>query len=91
MKLYIYKTLILVVALYLLFQLTIGQILKSYESKIENYLNNKQGRQEILNKIKDEIKSANQKESIFTLEEKEILSKFINKIQKELSISKFEK
>jgi len=91
MKLYIYKTLILVVALYLLFQLTIGQILKSYESKIENYLNNKQGRQEILNKIKDEIKSANQKENIFTLEEKEILSKFINKIQKELSISKFEK
>jgi len=91
MKLFIYKTLILVVALYLLFQLTIGQILKSYESKIENYLNNKQGRQEILNKIKDEIKSANQKENIFTLEEKEILSKFINKIQKELSISKFEK
>jgi len=91
MKLFIYKTLILVVALYLLFQLTIGQILKNYESKIENYLNNKQGRQEILNKIKDEIKSANQKENIFTLEEKEILSKFINKIQKELSISKFEK
>ena len=90
MKLFIYKTLILVVALYLLFQLTIGQILKSYESKIENYLNNKQGRQEILNKIKDEIKSANQKENIFTLEEKEILSKFINKIQKELSSSKFE-
>jgi len=90
MKLYIYKTLILIVALYLLFQLTIGQILKNYESKIENYLYNKEGRQEILNKIKDEIKSANQKENIFTLEEKEILSKFINKIQKELSSSKFE-
>jgi len=90
MKLYIYKTLILIVALYFLFQLTIGQILKNYESKIENYLYNKEGRQEILNKIKDEIKSANQKENIFTLEEKEILSKFINKIQKELSSSKFE-
>ena len=86
MKLYIYKTLILVVALYLLFQLTIGQILKNYESKIDNYLYNKEGRQEILNKIKNEIKSANQKESIFTLEEKEILSKFINKIQKELNV-----
>jgi len=86
MKLFIYKTLILVVALYLLFQLTIGQILKNYESKIDNYLYNKEGRQEILNKIKNEIKSANQKESIFTLEEKEILSKFINKIQKELNV-----
>ena len=48
----------------MLFQLTIGQILKNYESKIDNYLYNKEGRQEILNKIKDEMKSANQKESI---------------------------
>jgi len=50
-------------------------------------LYNKQGREQILNKIKDEIKSANNKESIFTIEEREILSKFINKIRKELSIN----
>ena len=87
MKIFIYKTLIVLVASYLLFQFTIGQILKSYEIKVENYLYNKQGRQEILNKIKDEIKSANQKESIFTLEEREILSKFINKIRKELNVN----
>mgnify|MGYP001208298354 FL=1 len=91
MKIFIYKTLIVLVASYLLFQFTIGQILKSYESKVENYLYNKQGRQEILNKIKDEIKSANQKESIFTLEEREILSKFINKIRKELNVNEPEK
>ena len=87
MKIFIYKTLIVLVASYLLFQFTIGQILKSYESKVENYLYNKQGRQEILNKVKDEIKSANQKERIFTLEEREILSKFINKILKELNVN----
>ena len=85
MKLFIYKTLIVIIASYLLFQFTIGQILKSYESKLENYLYNKQGRQEILNKIKDEITSANQKESIFSPEEREILSKFINKVRRELS------
>ena len=85
MKLFIYKTLIILVASYLLFQFTMGQILKSYESKVENYLYNKQGRQEILNKIKDEITSANQKESIFSPEEREILSKFINKVRRELS------
>tara|TARA_B100000029_G_C17204140_1_gene825559 strand:- start:416 stop:682 length:267 start_codon:yes stop_codon:yes gene_type:complete len=87
MKLFIYKTLIVIIASYLLFQFTIGQILKSYESKVENYLYNKQGRQEILNKIKDEITSANQKESIFSPEEREILSKFINKIRRELSVN----
>ena len=87
MKIFIYKTLIVIVASYLLFQFTIGQMLKSYENKVENMLYNKQGREQILNKIKDEIKSANNKESIFTIEEREILSKFINKIQKELSIN----
>ena len=90
MKIFIYKTLIVLVASYLLFQFTIGQILKSYESKVENYLYNKQGRQEILNKIKDEITSANQKESIFSPEEREILSKFINKVRKELSVNESE-
>jgi len=87
MKIFIYKTLIVVVASYLLFQFTIGQVLKNYENKVENLLYNKQGREQILNKIKDEIKSANNKESIFTIEEREILSKFINKIRKELSIN----
>lgn len=90
MKLFIYKTLIVLIASYLLFQFTIGQILKDYESKVENYLYNKQGRQEILNKIKDEIKSANQKESIFSPEEREILSKFINKVRGELSVNESE-
>ena len=90
MKLFIYKTLIVLIASYLLFQFTIGQILKDYESKVENYLYNKQGRQEILNKIKDEIESANQKESIFSPEEREILSKFINKVRGELSVNESE-
>ena len=56
MKIFIYKTLIVVVASYLLFQFTIGQVLKNYENKVENLLYNKQGREQILNKIKDEIK-----------------------------------
>ena len=90
MKLFIYKTLIVIIASYLLFQFTIGQILKDYESKVENYLYNKQGRQEILNKIKDEIESANQKETIFSPKEREILSKFINKVRGELSVNESE-
>tara|TARA_Y100000310_G_C20372590_1_gene664215 strand:+ start:74 stop:346 length:273 start_codon:yes stop_codon:yes gene_type:complete len=85
MKIFIYKTLIVILSVYLLFQLTVGQIFRSYESKIEDIFYSKQGREQILNKIKKEIRTANQKENLFTIEEKELLSNFINKIKNELS------
>ena len=91
MKIFIYKTLIVIISIYLLFQFTIGQALKNYESKVENLLYNKQGREQIVEKIKKEIKRANEKENLFTTEEKELLSNFINKIQKELSIAESQK
>ena len=91
MKIFIYKTSIVIISIYLLFQFTIGQALKNYESKVESLLYNKQGREQIVEKIKKEIKRANEKENLFTTEEKELLSNFINKIQKELSIDKSQK
>ena len=91
MKIFIYKTSIVIISIYLLFQFTIGQVLKNYESKVESLLYNKQGREQILEKIKKEIKRANEKENLFTAEERELLSNFINKIQKELSVDKSQK
>ena len=91
MKIFIYKTSIVIISIYLLFQFTIGQALKNYESKVESLLYNKQGREQILEKIKKEIKRANEKENLFTTEERELLSNFINKIQKELSVGKSQK
>ena len=85
MKIFIYKTLIVIFSIYLLFQFTVGLKLREYENKLENLLYNKQAREQIIEKIKDEIKSANQKENIFTDEENELLSNFINKIRKELN------
>ena len=86
MKIFIYKTLIVIFSFYLLFQFTVGLKLREYENKLENLLYNKQAREQIIEKIKGEIKSANQKENIFTDEESELLSNFINKIRKELKI-----
>ena len=86
MKIFIYKTLIVVTSAYFLFQFTVGQKLKNYENRIESLLKDKQSREQIFEKIKNEVRTANQKENIFTIEEKELFSKFINKIQKELSI-----
>ena len=86
MKIFIYKTLIVVISAYFLFQFTIGQKLKNYENRIESLLHDKQSRELILEKIKEEVRTANQKDNIFSDKEKELFSKFINKIQKELSI-----
>jgi len=90
MKIFIYKTLVVILSVYLLFQLTFGQIFRNYERMLENILHDKQSRELVLSKIKEEIRTANQKENLFTSEEQELLSNFINKIKKELSIDKIE-
>ena len=88
MKIFIYKTLIVIFSVYLLFQFTVGLKIREYEKKLESLIYNKQMREKIIEKVKEEIKIANQKESLFTSEERELLSNFINKIQKELSVEK---
>ena len=90
MKIFIYKTLVVILSAYLLFQLTFGQIFRNYERMLENIMHDKQSREQVLSKIKEEIRVANQKENLFTSEEQELLSNFINKIKKELSIDKIE-
>ena len=86
MKIFIYKTLIVIFSVYLLFQFTAGLKIREYEKKLESLIYNKQTREKVIEKVKEEIKTANQKENLFTSEEKKLLSDFINKIQKELSI-----
>ena len=85
MKIFIYKTLIVIFSVYLLFQFTVGLKIGEYEKKLESLIYNKQTREKIIEKVKEEIKTANQKENLFTSEERELLSNFINKIQRELS------
>ena len=87
MKIFIYKTLIVTFSVYLLFQFTAGIKIREYEEKLESLIYNKQTREKIIEKVKEEIKTANQKENLFTSEERELLSNFINKVQKELSVA----
>ena len=87
MKVFIYKALIVVFLSFLLFEFTLGQKIKEIDSKIEN-LNSKGEREKIANKIRNEIERANQKENILSAKDRELLSKFINKIIKELNLEK---
>jgi|TARA_B110000881_G_C18368850_1_gene410168 hypothetical protein len=84
MKIFIYKTIIILISAIVVFKITIGQTIKNYESKI-NSIKSKDNRKVILEKIKDEIKSANNKDKIFTEEERVLISTFLDKIKIELS------
>ena len=86
MKIFIYKTIIIIFSVFLLVEFTIGIRLDSYNEKLEN-LSSKQEREKIIEKVKDEIAKANKKENILTESEQKLLSTFINKIRNELDLN----
>jgi len=84
MKIFVYKTIFAVLCVYILYQFTIGKKIEYYEYKLNN-LTTDQGRENIRDKIREEIKKANEKEKILNDEDKELINKFIKKIQNELN------
>ena len=83
MRQFILKTAIIFVAVYILFQITLGYRINEFSSKIKSMANQQQ-RIEIKEKILKEMKKGTEKENFFSDEERVILSRFINKILKEL-------
>ena len=84
MKIFVYKTIFVFLGIYLLYQFTIGKKIGYYEHALKN-LTNDQGREMIRNKIRNELKKATEKDRILKSEDREILKKFITKIQNELN------
>ena len=83
MRQFILKTAIIFVAVYILFQITLGYRINEVSSKIKSIANQQQ-RIELKKKILNEMKKGTEKENFFSDEERVILSRFINKILKEL-------
>ena len=83
MKIFVYKTIFVTICVFFLYQLTIGKKINFYEKKITN-LSNDQGREDLRNKARQELKKAVEKDQILSAEDKELINKFINKIKKEL-------
>ena len=82
MKAFIPKLVISLLALYILFELTIGSRI-DYFMKI---FSDSQTRLEVKEKIKSEIKKGLEKENYFTEEERVLFTNFIKKIRKELDL-----
>ena len=87
MKSFVVKTLIASIIFYVLFEIMIGSRLDI----VQNYLElgkDKAGRMKIKNKILEELEKANNKEFILEKRERKIISNFIEKINKELTLEK---
>ena len=84
MKIFIYKTVFVLICVYVLYQFTIGIKISSYEQNLKNFTND-QGREQIRNKVREELKKAISKDQILKAEDKKLLKEFITKIQNELN------
>ena len=84
MKSFIYKTIIIVLAIVIIFEFTVGSKINEISSKF-NYFATKEGRKEGVVKIREEMKKAIKKERYLSKEDAKLLNQFLNKIRAELS------
>ena len=83
MRQYIYKTIIAVVALIIVFEFTIGKTINKFNQKAE-IIFTKQGRKNMVNSVKIEMQKAIDKENYLNKDERILINKFISKIRNEL-------
>ena len=83
MRIFIYKSLFIIILIYILFQLTIGYTFKKIKGEIYN-LKSKENIEFIKNKIRDEINAAIKKDELLDERDKKLINDFIKKIKKEL-------
>jgi len=84
MKIFVYKTLFVFVCLFIFFQLTFGVKIKQLNNELEK-LKSQESINSIKNKIRDELRSAVNKDPYLKPEDAKLINKFINKLKKELS------
>ena len=84
MRQFIYKVVVAVLAIILVFEFTIGKKISQFGGKVDA-ISSKEGRKETVNKLREEIQKAVKKERYLSKEDAKLINKFILKIQKELN------
>lgn len=83
MKQFIYKAIIAIIAIVLMYEFTIGKLINKYTDKL-NYISTKDGRKELVISLREEIKKGVKKDRYLSKEDAQLLNQFIRKIQNEL-------
>ncbi len=84
MRQFIYKMVVAVLAIILVFEFTIGKKISQFGGKVDA-ISSKEGRKETVNKLREEIQKAVKKERYLSKEDAKLINEFILKIQKELN------
>ena len=87
MKLFIYKSLLACFLIFILFHLTIGYTVRSYEVKIQNYFSEDKISY-LRDKLRSELNDGLKKDRILSKEDAILINNFLNKIKKELNDTK---
>ena len=83
MKPFIFKTIIVIIAILLIYDFTISKQIKQITNQSEILLS-KEGRKEGVEKLREEIKKAIKKERYLSKEDANLINEFIKKITIEL-------
>jgi len=84
MRIFFYKFIIIIVGLFILYQLTIGYTIKKIQQKLYS-INIKEQSEFIKDKLREEIKNVLKKDAILTKEDAIIIKKFYLKILSEIN------
>jgi len=84
MKIFLYKFVIILFGVFLLFEITIGSKIKFYERNFKN-LYSKTNIENIKLKIREEMKSAVKSERYLNPDDSALIGQFLEKIQKEIN------
>ena len=84
MKIFLYKFVIILFGIFLLFEFTIGSKIKYYERSFRN-LYSKTNIENVKIKIREEMKSAVESERYLNPEDSTLIGQFLQKIQKEIN------
>ena len=87
MRQFIYKMIVVVLAIILVYEFTIGKKISQFGGKVEA-ISSKEGRKETVNKLREEIKKAVKKERYLSEEDAKLIGEFITKIQGEINDAK---
>ena len=84
MKIFLIKSIIIFIGLFVLFQITIGSVINNFHKEIENQISE----EKIIlmkDKVREEMKKGIAKDRILNPEDSQLLGKFINKLLKEIN------
>ena len=84
MRSFIYKSIIILICVILVYEFTIGKQIALFKDRADSIIS-KEGRRESVNKLRDEINKAVNKDRYLSKEDAILLNKFIKKIKKEIA------